>query len=272
MAAANKQLYLWSWTLFSDKDNDHIIGELQVCDKWVFQLEACPTTGRPHYQGHLHLKDKKRRTELIAFFGAGEMSRAIFSVTSNALGAQFYCLKEESKIDGPWSDDKSKCDLRIEVPWDLLAIKEWYAWQLDFFEKLKMKEDRYVNVIIDGGGNKGKSKALKWALWKKWAGIIPCIGDAKDIIQACCSMGPKDAYILDLPRTGEGDKHLASQIKAIEQIKNGIVLDFRYKYTECIFGSPQIWVFTNHEIDGGMLSADRWIKWCIKDNQLKRRL
>lgn len=264
------QLYYWSFTLFTEEDHDYVIGEMSKVKRWVFQKERCPNTLKEHFQGHIHLEKKARLPELKKLF-LGDMAKAHFSITSDVEKAQFYCLKEDSRVEGPWSDEKSKSDLRIEMPWDLAAITEWRPWQLDLFEKLKIKEDRMVNVLVDEKGNNGKSKVLKMALWKKWAGIIPCIGDSKDIIQACHSMGPRTAYILDLPRTGQGDKHLQSQINAIEQIKNGIVLDFRYKYAESLFGAPQIWVFTNQPIKTSMLTPDRWQQWQVLDNELKRR-
>lgn len=270
--AKNIQLYYFSFTLHKECDKEEIIKDLSDnCDKWVFQQEKGKETGKLHWQGNIHVKDKVRVTTINKSFN-GPMKFARFSATSNegikTDAANFYCLKEDTRVDGPWADEMSKVTLRIEVPWDLAKITEWKPWQLSIFESLKDKDDRHVNVLYDPEGGNGKSKVMKMAGWKKWAGIIPSVGDAKDLIQACCSMGPRPAYILDLPRTGESDTHINSQMRAIECIKNGYVIDFRYKFQEVIFGSPIIWVFTNHKLDKSKLSKNRWIVWCIEDDKL----
>ena len=82
-------------------------------------------------------------------------------------------------------------------------------------------------MLVDKKGGIGKSKVFKVALWKKWAGVIAVVGDAKDIIQAVCSMGARKAYILDMRRSGESEQHQRRIWKADEQIKNGVVMDFR---------------------------------------------
>lgn len=266
-----KQFSRFAFTLFSDVEIECIKEDLNTCTKhWVMQKEKGKESGREHYQGRiqLHDKDKKRNEKHVAKVFSGPMKHARFSIEHDKDASTFYCLKDDTKVDGPWSDGQTNQELRIEIPWDLAKITEWKPWQTDVFESFKQKDDRVVNVLYDPVGGNGKSKVIKMALWKKWAGCIPCIGDAKDIIQAVCSMGPRDAFILDLPRTGEGDKHLASQIKAIEQIKNGVVMDFRYAYKEVIFGSPVVWVFTNHTLPTHMLSADRWKIWNINPDGL----
>lgn len=267
---STKQLIYWEGTSFETDYDYTVIMEClkQFCDQWMFQKEECPNTNRKHWQIHMKLSSKKRLNEVVKMLKGTAISGIHLSPTHDVNASNFYVMKSESRIDGPWCDKQTNSDMRVKMPWDLERIKEWYPWQLSLFESLKEKDDRHINVLVDVEGGNGKSKALKFALWKKWCGLVPCIGDAKDLIQAACSMGEREAYILDLPRTGEGDKHLASQIKAIEQIKNGVVIDFRYKYEERIFGSPIIWVFTNQEIPSKLLSNDRWVQWRIIKGQL----
>lgn len=269
---STKQLIYWEGTSFeTDYDAQVIIDCLkQICVQWMFQKEECPSTNKKHWQIHMKLLSKKRLSEIKKMTNGTVLNGMHLSPTHDVSASNFYVMKTDTRVEGPWCDNQTNSDMRVKMPWDLEKIIEWYSWQLTVFEMLKLLEDRYVNVLFDPDGNNGKSKLLKFAAWKKWAGIIPCVGDAKDIIQAVCSMGPRPAYILDLPRSGEGAKHLASQIKAIEQIKNGLVMDFRYKYEELIFGSPQIWVFTNQELDKHLLSKDRWIQWRIVKGQLVR--
>lgn len=270
--ATKKQLLYFAFTSFTDNEHNIIKDLEDIVENYIFQLEKCPSTGNLHYQGRFKLKyaNKSYASTVHKLFKGTYIEKARFSPEHDIEKSEFYCLKDDTKILGPWSDQKTDEKLRITVPWDLECIKEWRSWQTDVFASFKDRDDRAINILVDPVGGNGKSKVLKMALWKKWAGVIPCIGDAKDIIQAVCSMDTKTAYILDLPRTSESDKHLFSQIKAIEQIKNGVVMDFRYKYQEKIFGSPVIWVFTNHEIPAHHLSSDRWIRWRIDQDKLVR--
>lgn len=268
----SKQLLYFEFTSWVT-DKDEVIKDCEFVENYIFQQEACPTTGKLHFQGHVKLKLKKRLNEVKKIF-TGVLKEARWKMTSNEgikdNKAAFYCMKQETRVDGPWSDFVLESELRVKLPWDLEKIEIWKPWQNTLTESFDILDDRGINVLIDKVGGIGKSKIFKWCLWKKLAGVIPCIGDAKDIIQAVCCMGPKKAFILDLPRTGENEKKLYSQIMAIEQIKNGVVMDFRHSYRELIFGSPVIWIFTNDILPQKMLSKDRWIYWEVKDDVLKR--
>lgn len=257
----------WAFTLFPKEDNwtaekEELIGILnKKCSRWIFQLEEGDETHKLHFQGRCSFKAPKKN--------GNECNHAVktgrWTIESDTSGGDFYCSKEETREDGPWTDkDKKK-----KLPWDLAKIEEWKPWQNSIFESLKQKDDRIINVLVDTVGGIGKSKVFKHCLFHGMAGLIPVIGDAKDIIQAVCSMGEREAYIIDLPRTAEGSAHQQSIYKAIEQVKNGVVIDLRYKYTELIMGSPVIWIFTNQLPERDYLSRDRWKYWVVDDEELK---
>ena len=261
---ANKQLCRYAFTLHGDDVKERIdtIKETlkTLCNRWVFQMEVGTESGKRHLQGRLSFKQAKRIAECQKV-----IKGAHFSPEHDTAAGEFYCMKEETREEGPWSDQEEK----RPTPWDLERITEWHPWQNSIYESLKERDDRVVNVLYDEEGNIGKSKVLKYALWKKMAGVIPVIGDAKDIIQSVCSMGARPAYILDMPRSGEGTAHMMSLFKAVEQIKNGVVMDFRYSYKELVFGSPVVWIFTNTMHDRTLLSGDRWRFWRVRDMELK---
>ena len=56
-------------------------------------------------------------------------------------------------------------------------------------------------------------------------------------------------------------------VSFLETLKNGYIFDTRYKFTERIFDSPQVWVFTNNLFDKTLLSNDRLNIWCIDDDK-----
>lgn len=253
----------WDFTASAEKIEFGTIMEMlrnEKIKKWVFQKEKSES-GYIHWQGRIVLHEKTRKMPLI------EGLR--WSATNNNCKNFNYVMKSETRIDGPWKDD----DVNVsKLPWDLELISEWYPWQKEIMKMIEIKEDRLINVLWDDIGGIGKSKLFKYLLYNRKCKLIPVIGDAKDIIQAVCSMGESDCYIIDLPRSGENEKHMASIFKAIEQIKNGVVIDLRYKYTQLIMGSPQVWVFCNDLPDSKYLSKDRWVYYKVNKEKELRRL
>lgn len=255
------QLRRWAFTWNGDFDVEECKRVLDKnCSRWVFQEEKGEESGRRHLQGRCSFKNPKRLDECSKVIRGCH-----WTPEHDSKAGDFYCTKEETRVGEVWSDK----DKQNPLPWDLARITEWRQWQLDIFDSLNTLDDRVINVLVDKKGGIGKSKVFKFACWKNWAGLIPTVGDAKDIIQACCSMGEKKAYILDLPRSGESDIHMRSIWKAIEQIKNGIVIDLRYNFKQIIMGCPVIWVFTNELPNTGSLSKDRWKLWSVKEDGLR---
>jgi len=280
----SKQISRFAFTLWDTAEDpidlEELKNDLKANTKhWVVQKEKGDKSGKEHYQGRVHLRDgdKKRSEKLVVKVFAGPMKRARFSIEHDADASTFYCLKEDTRIEGPWLDGKTNQEKKLFMPRDLNKIKEWYPWQTDLFASLKLPkedkdiDDRSINVLYDPKGCQGKSKVFKMAAWKEWAGCIPSIGDSEKTVQAVCSMGERPAYILDLPRSGEGDKHMFSMMKTIEMVKNGFVYDMRHQWKQSIFTSPVIWIFTNNKINSKFLSEDRWKFWVIDDLKLVRR-
>ncbi len=64
----------------------------------VFQLELCPTTGTPHFQGYVELTTPHRFRFLCEnFIQASYRERH-----GTRVEARVYCMKEESRTAGPW--------------------------------------------------------------------------------------------------------------------------------------------------------------------------
>lgn len=259
----SKPLRRYAFTIHAEKIRD-VITPLkkqlrQFCTKWVFQLEKGTLTGREHIQGRLVLMAPRRLQGMQAV-----ITGAHFSPEHDSEASDFYSTKDDTRLEGPWSDQDR------DMPWDLAQITNWRPWQQAIFDSFHIKDDRLINVLVDTHGGIGKSKVFKWAVYNGWAGLIPVIGDAKDMIQAVCSMGERPAYIIDLPRSKDHQHNASSMWKAIEQVKNGIVIDLRYTFKQLIMGSPVIWVFTNQEPDMRALSMDRWKVWAVENDTLKQ--
>lgn len=67
----------------------------------VWQVEACPNTQRPHIQGYVALKKRKRLLPvktMLGMSGSPSLRKAIGTAKQN----RTYCTKDESRLDGPW--------------------------------------------------------------------------------------------------------------------------------------------------------------------------
>lgn len=71
-------------------------------DYYVYQLESAPTTGTPHYQGYVHFKNAVVFSTVQKLLPHAHIQVARGSAQENTT----YCTKEESRLDGPWTEGK----------------------------------------------------------------------------------------------------------------------------------------------------------------------
>jgi hypothetical protein len=99
---------------------------------------------------------------------------------------------------------------------------------------------------------------------------LPAMNNYEDLMQACCCIGPKKAYLVDLPRGMKKEK-LSQFFTGLESLKNGVVYDKRYAFRKVRFNRPQVIVFSNSMPDVSLMSMDRWDMYRIlSDHSLQR--
>lgn len=247
-------IYVWDYTI---PEKDISLEELKKwcnvnCKTWCFQKEKGEKTDYIHWQMRISLKDKTRTPPK-------PVKGCNYSPTSNENKENnFYVLKEETRIEGPWKDDDP--DIFIPYQFDNITLK---PWQQTIIDSLKIREPRIINYIYDPSGNSGKSTVASIAEIKYGAVDMPPINDMKELMQIMCcecrdfdNRDPKGVFI-DLPRAMDKDRMYGIYC-AIEQIKKGKLYDTRNHYKKYWIHSPQIWVFSNTMPDITALSADRW--------------
>lgn len=274
----NSQLYVWE--IRANKDTYEDIAAFAdamkgIAKKWVVQLEK-GASGYEHWQGRISLPKKKRLSELKNLFRGAEKPLPNWiepTVNKEHKKEAFYCLKEDTRIDGPWDDVKYAKESRY-IPRHVRGMK-LRPWQQDVAEICKEYNDRVINLLYCAKGGIGKSMVIDYLDCHNIAESVPPLNDAKDIMQLVCCVvedrggsahAPK-AFTFDLPRAMKKDK-LYGLYTAIEQIKDGRAYDLRYTYRRPRFDRPQIWVFTNTKPDMDHLSADRWRIWEVVDDKL----
>ena len=236
------------------------------CKKWVYQLEKSKND-MLHYQCviSLHKKEfsKKVLSSISSYTGIKEDYIHISpSLTGNTYTSFCYAMKEETRVDGPWSNKM----LEENLPVKTLALDKFYTWQKCVFHIAMGKpDDRSIHWFYDTKGNRGKTQLTRMLLANhgKEVGVIPCVGTSNQLVSAIINMGMRKTYILDIPRAKSGgswDDRIADLMLTIESIKNGLLVSAMYgKLNQLLMPHPNVIVFSNYDLNG--LSPDRWKKY-----------
>lgn len=234
----------------------------EYAKKWCFQGERGELNGYLHFQGRMSLIKRSSLAKLRIMLNDYKEWIAYLEPTSTEEHRKqaFYCLKKSTRVDGPWrDDDESNHPKYLPIQLRNVTLRP-YQLQIYLNELFHL---RMMNLIYDPTGCMGKSTIALLAALQKGYMYVPMINDYKTLMQYVCDYSPKDpskfpkSILIDIPRALKQDK-LRDVYAAIETIKTGFVFDTRYKATQKIVDSPNIWVFTNTIPKMSYLSADRW--------------
>ena len=170
------ELYVWDFTLTNKDDEDvNILKDILIsnCKNWAFQLEKGEETGFIHWQGRVSLRKKKTQSSLISFFKNKEpFNKARFSPTVTENSKSFnYVLKDETRIDGPWTD---KDEIKHETKQlKIFKTYEKYPWQVKLEEMATQFDMRTIDLIYDITGNTGKSIFSEYLEYQGIAEEVP---------------------------------------------------------------------------------------------------
>lgn len=232
------------------------------CKKWVFQAEKGDETGYLHWQCRISTKVKCALKQVIEKFK--DLTAHVSTTSTQNMGNDFYCTKEESRVEGPWRDTDEKPGY---VQKRFRGEFTWKPWQQSVLNSMELTpDDRTINVIFDPQGNHGKSFLSSYCAQHGLARVLPSLNDYKEIVQFAMSFPTRSTYFLDMPR-GLPKKHLNGIYSGLENMKNGWLFETRYHGRELWFEPPHIWVYTNVMPGLTLLSADRWKLWEINDEQ-----
>ena len=253
-------------------------------DQYVFQVEDSKDfitkqgdllTRNVHIQGRLNIKRRMRTTAMVA-----EMSRWFnnklwnmiklehirISPTANPTKNFDYCMKDKTRIMGPFSDREIEA-YKVEDP---LLNKTLFKYQDIIMNQWLTKEGkllynnngRRILFVQDETGNSGKSTMVKHLAISRQKDVLvlPVCGTPNQLSSALIDAGPYPYYILDLPRVKPNDTNWISDILfIIEQLQNGLLCNTMYgKYKSLVMSNPQIVVMSNWIIPRD-LSLDRYV-------------
>lgn len=240
-----------------------------IAKKWAFQKEK-GDSGYVHWQGRMSLIKARRKPELMSLMRMHDIPIPQYLEPSSAeslKGDCFYVMKLDTRVEGPWTDkDKEEWTC---PEWDMPEF--WHPWQQQVIDSRQIRDKRTINLVLDRKGNHGKTHLTMYLEQRDMCVVVPSLHDAKEIMECICdelmateNRDPK-LVIVDLPRA-VNKKALAGLMTALEQIKNGKVIDRRYHYKKWFFRPPQLWVFTNRLPNLAYMSMDRWQLWELTDS------
>lgn len=249
--------FRWSALDYTEED---IKGFLKgIAKKFAFQLEK-GDSGYLHYQGRLSLIKRRRRIEALRLFVTPPN---YFQPTTNPsfyAGDNFYCMKKDTRVKGPWTDkDEIKILTKQMQIFQGMTLR---PYQKRIYDECQIFDMRKINLIWDTTGNCGKSILSEFLEYEGLAEEIPPFRLMDDIFAWVAFRPTKKCYLVDMPRGMKKDR-LGDFYSGIEVVKNGVAYDKRYNAKKKRFDRPRIFVFTNCLPSFELMSADRWVIWKI---------
>ena len=226
----------------------------KYCNKYVIGKEV-GENNTPHLQIALHTKVKTR-----------------FSAIKTIIGNRYHIEKQKSKNDELSFNYCMKDGNFIgteEAPYqgqDLILQKEFYPWQSSAVDIANTKNDRTINWIFEEKGNTGKSKWCKYMIYHHNA-IVITKGKYADIMNYVYNCKNTKLIIIDLSRSMGNHVSYA----AIEDLKNGIIVNTKYETGQKLIIPPTIIILSNKYPETENLSLDRWAVFEIVNRNLVKQ-
>jgi len=234
--------------------------------QWCYQIERA---SRLHYQGWFKLKEKKRLTPLAKELQGLGLTGVHLSVES--MGGNFsYCMKEDTRVDGPWMDKEKKKEAQKEKRADKYQREEekWEElrpFQIQIRDMIREPiHKRHIHWVCDEAGNAGKTAFLVNLIQTEEDCTYHGYGRASDILSQVVKEGPYRTYLFNLTRSKQSDLGVQDLYQALESIKDGAVRAQKFDGGLMLFKIPHVFVMSNSMPDLKLLSMDRWRLWRIR--------
>lgn len=246
----------WSITIFDYTEEDIllILGSKDI-EKYAFQEEQCPTTGKWHLQCYIAFK-KKERYGKEGFTFLPFKGKCHFEGVRNADACSRYCQKNETRVGRQWKN--------FYIPDELKIIQVLHDWQQKIVDILNTEpDDRIIHWVYDTKGGKGKTALMKYILTKFNNATFSRCTKSADILT--CADINKNIYLFDFARS---QSDFAPYL-ALEQLKDGLISDCKLKKEQknIIMNPPHVICFANWPPKKKNLSEDRWNIICLDENE-----
>jgi hypothetical protein len=253
----------------------------------TFQYEIGSKKGKEHIQGTFTLigpRQSKKSTLDLFRERFKNVSGLTLSPVHDRFAINAYVTKDEGRTRGPFYGGKNNC---FDTNMAKTPLRHWQKKLFEFLtsDELPKLKDRKVIWVEDTQGNTGKSWFRKWLdVGQNVINVKPLPVSNVDRLMSAVNIISKtnkvDVYTIDLTRTRGENESFKDLFSAIEQIKNGYVVDVMYgKFNRAIFDPPVVIIFTNEPLYDHdrkidylkYLSEDRWLRLIIQNEELIHR-
>ena len=178
-------------------------------------------------------------------------------ISTRAIKSKFLCERQPVMNDYNAKDLMSFEKKNYLYPWQNSIIEMLFE---DDGDTVKSGDGRTIYSIVDMQGCKGKSSFIKWLCYKHPLKLGRLsYGTAAQLRSSIINLGPRQAYIVDLPRTRGKRDSLPDLLSAIEDLAGGFVTSpFRGASGQLMMEPPVIFVMSNFKLSYGLMSTDRW--------------
>lgn len=246
--------------------------------KFIFQLEKGKDAQRLHYQGHIKWNRGKGTRPLTFAAEMKDIMPGIHVTPSSNAGkraAEDYCMKTDTRIDGPWAEtghifpDFSEYDQLTHPLYGWLATVRDWCLQPPIARKCIWLHD-CTTQHPTGKGNSGKSHFTNYMeLNHGFLGLG--LSTAADNYYMCANLPATRGYVFDIPRTLPKRVDIDEVYFGLETIKTRNIASTKYKPSKTFLPViPHVLVFANRRPDLKKCSLDRWIVYQINGDTLTK--
>ena len=238
-------------------------------DHATFQVEKGRKAGKLHLQGVFTLKgSRKSKKAVLSIFEERfkNVSGLTLSRPHSVSDAINYVTKTDTRVEGPfYCGEKNMFNEKFA---NSTKLRLWQQDLMDFMiNNETILRDRKVIYVEDQLGGSGKSTLIKWLRTGQTrfefralpVSAVDRLASAMNLITKSCKI---DIIAFDITREQGKDESDLDLFAAVEQIKNGYIVDVMYgKFNEAVFDPPIVLIFSNKPfmLVSLHLSPDRWI-------------
>lgn len=258
---------VWDITLKSggSHEKDAIIETLRdIAKKWCFQLEKGEESDYLHWQIRISLFKKKRLSELKTLLDNKEWAGYHLSPTSRGGMDSLYCMKLDTRVQGPWCDkdpEPKYVQKRFRDP----VMRPWQAkLEKELLAMLNEGGDRHI-LMVEDEGNQGKSWFKGYMMMTRDDVVIlpSTLEKPNEMMEYLCSLkeieqGWTGIIMMDVPRA-TSPKHWFALAAGLETIRQGFLHDKRYRTANKIIEPPQICCFMNAKPPKNCMTSDVFV-------------
>lgn len=243
--------------------------------KWCFQIECGKATKKFHIQARLSVKTTNSTRNAVieklkCLWEHDEGASWYVNPTSeNAMGSNFYVVKEDTRVQGPWSNKDGGG--YIQERFRDAVLRPWQTRLVELIKKHRAeKNDRNIIVVSEPIGKIGKSFFKGWMFSHFGAKIIPAtMSEGGDMVRALMAQveegtNTRHVVLVDVPRATSA-KHWFSLARGLETLKQGFLYDERNSWKQCTIEPPIVVCFMNDLPPDSCMSSDVFVYFDISE-------